>query len=282
MKGPTEPTPAEPTPTEQIVLVENESPRAGVRLRENTFGAGRDDYEMYSRTKLEKAYPWLLGASTCLSAILCWMYVTKPVLAVDEAGGVTERRPTVALSTAPSDAAAAGIKPTAGDLVPSDTDLPGAQSSTSGAAGESVETGSPETIDLQRLAAGGDSSAMASGWESTNLKVQHILSADVGDGELEKIVINVPVIYETRTMRWTSADMVKARDVLSRLMVYERNLSNLRKEGQALFDDWNQLLEATVPAAALRADSVSLPYNHSFGSRRGSLPSSSSSIKVAH
>ena len=65
-------------------------------------------------------------------------------------------------------------------------------------------------------------------------------------------------------------------------MVYERNLSNLRQEGQALLNDWNELLDGTVPAASLRADSPSLPYNHGQGDHRGSLPRSSSAIKIEH
>ncbi len=277
--------PLEPIPTEQIVLVEKERPRAEVRVHERGHAAGRDEHAGRASARLERAYPWLLGASTCLSAMLCWMYVTKPVIATVSAGSGAD---TLALVELAEDAAASsevadGIEPRAGELVPSDTALPGTQAPASQQAGEGAV--SPEAISPQRLAAegaGGDAAAMSLGWEATNLRVQHILSADAGNGALEKIVINVPVLYETRTMRWTSADIVKARDVLSRLMLYERNLSNLRQEGQVLLKDWNELLEETVPAPSLRADSPSLPYNHGQGDQRGSLPRSSSAIKVEH
>ncbi len=38
-------------------------------------------------TNYDKAYPWLLGASTCLSALLCWMYVSKPVIVTADTRG---------------------------------------------------------------------------------------------------------------------------------------------------------------------------------------------------
>ncbi|MBT8044229.1 MAG: hypothetical protein KJO79_04700, partial [Verrucomicrobiae bacterium] len=183
------------------------------------------------------------------------------------------------------------------NLLPSDTSLPGGEPPTvvadggSGAAdnqdlavskGPTKPTG-PVQINpsmLSKRPVGENGSELGLGWESTNLKVQHILSADPGNGELEKIVLNVPVLYETRTMRWTTEDIAQARNIMSRLMVYERNLNTLRKEGQAIFKDWNALLENTVPAPALRADSPSLPYNHGQGGQSGILPGSSSVIKV--
>ncbi len=278
--------PLEPIPTEQIVLVEKERPRAEVRVHEQGHAAGRDDHASHSPARLEKAYPWLLGASICLSAMLCWMYVTKPVIASVSIGRTPDALALVELTedVVAARAEDASVGPRAGDLVPSDTDLPGAQPLASQESGEGAVSVSPEAISPQRLAegSGADAAAMTLGWEATNLKVQHILRADAGNGSLEKIVINVPVLYETRTMRWTSADIVNARDVLSRLMVYERNLSNLRQEGQALLKDWNEILDGTVPAASLRADSPSLPYNHGQGDHRGSLPRSSSAIKVEH
>lgn len=159
------------------------------------------------------------------------------------------------------------------DLIPSENALPGVLS-----ADRALATQSPKAIDPSQLAGSGD----GSGWETTNSRVQHILSADTGNGELTKIVLNVPVLYQTRTMRWTPADIKKARGVLTRLMVYEGNLAKIKQEGKALLMDWNQILEKTVPAQALRADSPSLPYNHGEQLRNGGLPDSGSTIKVEH
>lgn len=282
--------PLEPIPTEQIVLVEKEQTRAKIRVQDVRASGTRQ------LTPLDKAYPWLLGASTCLSALLCWMYVSKPVIVTantqatqatqdtqdpqtkTQAGLVDEGAPAVAAALVAH--GSREPKSLSGDLVPSNNTLPGAQSGDA----ESVIVANPDSMDAHELAsvrAGGDTSDISLGWEATNLKVQHILMADTGHHSQEKIVIDVPVLYQTRTMRWSPADVVKARTVLGRLMVYERNLSSLRQEGQTILKEWNQILEETVPAPALRADSPSLPYNHGEGSHTGGLLGSSPVIKVA-
>lgn len=164
------------------------------------------------------------------------------------------------------------------DLIPSDNALPGVPAAEGSSTSESSGTKSPRAIDPRQLAGASD----GSGWETTNARVQHILSADAGDGDLTKIVLNVPVLYQTRTMRWTPADVEKARGVLTRLMVYEGNLAKIKKEGEALLMDWNQILEKTVPARALRADSPSLPYNQADQLKKGRLPDSGNTIKIEH
>lgn len=210
--------------------------------------------------QLDKAYPWLLGGSLLLSAILCWMYVTKPVVIGEGEGAGAQAD----ISSAPK--AGAGKAP----LMPSDNALPGSDTD------KQAMNSARRTKSLARARP----STYAPGWESTNLKVQHILSVDTGSTELEKIVLNVPVLYETRTMRWDPADIARARDVMKRLMLYERNLNKLRNEGQAILKDWNGLLGKTAPTLALRADSPTLPYNHSQDEEPGMLPASSTVIKV--
>lgn len=226
-----------------------------------------------------KAYPVLLTISTCLSAVLCWLYVTKPVLITPE--GIPQGSDQVSdaerLTTAGGAAASStnrvdGSKP---QLIPSDDSLPGMNSESKKAPSSLQGVKSSKAVD-PRLMVAGD----GSGWETTNARVQHILSADTGDGELSKIVLNVPVLYETRTMRWTPADVQQARDILTRLMVYENNISKLKQEGKVLLVDWNKLLEKTVPSSSLRADSPSLPYNHSHRADGQSIPSSGSTIKI--
>lgn len=281
--------PLEPIPTEQIVLVKQKPPTGGLRAPDGHMPSSATA----DTGQLEKAYPWLLGVSTCLSALLCWMYVTKPVIVQE----VSADSPAVAppleqvadVKTAKKKDVAASqvVEPTSAELVPSDNQLPRA-----GSGGKHVVSvnpksvagqGAPVPIDPRLLNSGLRGAAepgVGLGWEKTNLKVQHILTADAGSGEHEKIVINVPVLYETRSMRWTPDHVEKAREVLARLMLYERNLSNLRKEGSAILADWNELLKETVPAGSLRADSPSLPYNHGQGHQAGTLPESSSAIKV--
>jgi len=233
-----------------------------------------------------KAYPWLLGISVCFSAALCYMYVTKPVIVSPSPGTEVshndERAEASSIqATEKRSAGKTASKSAKVALLPSDSGLPGMKP-ISGAGAATAQSkhsgvrGASKPIDPRLLAAAGD----GSGWETTNSRVQHILSADNGNGELTKIVMNVPVLYQTRTMRWTPTDVERARDVLTRLMVYENNLSKLKQEGRALLTDWNRLLEKSVPTSALRADSPSLPYNHSRQSGGRNFPDSGSSIKV--
>jgi hypothetical protein len=217
-------------------------------------------------SRVDPAYHWLLISSLVLSSILCWLYVTKPVIVQNESSDGVE-----GLSAGHKKDQSGGVAA----LIPSQNALPGN--------GNGPGDGSPQTISPGALAGAGsmtESSPFSAGWESTNLKVQHILSADTGGNELEKIVLDVPVLYETRTMRWTEADIGKARQVMQRLVLYEGKLNELRNEGQAILSQWNELIENTAPINALRADSPSLPCNHGQGARPGDLPESSSVIKV--
>ena len=207
------------------------------------------------------------------------MYVTKPVIVASPLGLEMENaKPMVDKDARISPPNKIEPRKLGADLIPSDSALPGVSSTEGASATESSHLQSPRAIDPRQLAAASD----GSGWETTNSRVQHILSADTGNGDLTKIVLNVPVLYQTRTMRWTPADIEKARGVLTRLMVYEGNLAKIKKEGEALLLDWNQILEKTVPTKALRADSPSLPYNQGDQSRRGGLPDSGNTIKIEH
>ncbi|NWK54867.1 hypothetical protein HW115_04555 [Verrucomicrobiaceae bacterium N1E253] len=226
----------------------------------------------------QRAYPWLLALSVCFSGVLCWLYVTKPVIVssgeVQAQGSSAPSKGVLSSGGGSENSKSSGPS----DLLPSDDALPGMAGKKAAGKGSAISggAGSPKPLDPRKLATAGD----GSGWEKTNARVQHILSADAGDGEIAKIVLNVPVIYETRTMRWTQTDIQQARDILGRLMVYESNLARVKQEGNALLSDWNKLLEKTVPAGSLRADSPSLPYNHSQRSSGEGLPDSGSTIKI--
>ncbi len=264
MKVPLEPNTTEQTAAAQAV----ESPRNEV-----------ENSEPGSSGLLNKAYPWLLGSSVILSAVLCWMYVTKPVMAPAALQATVPQIPSEA------DVQPVKVKPLKNltktpALIPSENALPG-ESLPNHAATQPGERGALASSHANH-AADDISAASENGvrWENTNLKVQHILRADSGNGELEKIILNVPVRYETRTMRWTTENIAQARAILSRLMVYERDLNNLRQQGQGILQDWNSLLGSTVPATVLRADSPSLPYNQGYGTQPEDLPNSSSVIQV--
>lgn len=268
--------PLEPIPTDQMAAAQKAEPSSCDQQVQPVAGAVSP---VVVASPMNNAYPWLLGASVCLSAVLCWMYVTKPVLAPAAVQDIPQPvsdvvnvkpikiKPVKTLTTKPA-------------LIPSEDTLPGEEPSTTiankpeeASVGGSNAANEPVKVSPDRVAGGVR-------WENTNLKVQHILRADAGTGELEKIILNVPVRYETRTMRWTTEDIAKARTILSRLMVYERDLNNLRQQGKGILKDWNSLLERTVPSTVLRADSPSLPYNHGYGAQPQDLPDSSAVIKI--
>ena len=217
-------------------------------------------------SRVDPAYHWLLIASLLLSSILCWLYVTKPVIVENVASNASGS----GMET--SGPSGQGGSSRVAALVPSSDALPGEASSANHI---------PRKISPGMLAAATKAnSPFSPGWESTNLKVQHILSADTGGGELEKIVLDVPVLYQSRSLRWTHDDIAQARKIMQRLVVYESRLNELRNEGQHILQDWNQLVENTMPAHSLRADSPSLPHNHGESGSSGDLPDSSSLIKV--
>jgi hypothetical protein len=101
----------------------------------------------------------------------------------------------------------------------------------------------------------------AGSFEETNLRIQHILTAEAPGGHLDRIDIDVPVLYHSRTLRWTEQEVAGARDLLVRLMDYQEKSLQLRSDGAALLDAWNRLIGNSIPATELRADSPSLPAN---------------------
>lgn len=259
--------PLEPIPTEQMATAKTES----------LTNAKGGDRGLVPNTSLTKAYPWLLGVSVALSATLCWMYVTKPVIVSAEVKEVEEPMTDIVTAT-PVKVDQPKALPGEPALVPSGEVLPGEESSevmATASAGSTAEA----SEGLNKPVSSGLPSGGVS-WENTNLKVQHILRADAGNGELEKIILNVPVRYETRTMRWDTGNIEQARNILARLMIYERDLNNLRQQGKGILKDWDNLIGSTVPATVLRADSPSLPYNHGSGTQPKDLPDSAAVIQV--
>ena len=117
-----------------------------------------------------------------------------------------------------------------------------------------VKPNSKAISDLKKLQYSSD----WNGWEKTNLQMQHVLSANLDGANVQKIVINTPVYYESRTMRWSKKDIAQARDILSRLVVYESNIHKLRLESRSILEDWNEFVQKTIPHQVLRADSPSI------------------------
>lgn len=187
-----------------------------------------------------KAYPWLLLFSTLVAGLFCMLYLTKPVIvpapAMIAAGLPAEG---TAIPTAKKDSPNAN----APALLPSRDRLPG------------EELAASDPRQAQAIP------PVTSAFEETNLRIQHILTAETPAGQVDRLVLDVPVLYQSRNLRWTADEVVAARKLLVSLMDYQEKCRNLRAEGLVLLDSWNSLVERSLPTTELRADSPSLPAN---------------------
>lgn len=190
-----------------------------------------------------RAYPWLLFASTAVAAMFCLLYITKPVIIPSPA----------MIAPGPVGKSTAGSK-----LSPNPVPETTPASSTPGLA-PSRDTLPGETQSDTPSALPGPPSVSA--FEETNLRVQHVLTAEAPGGHLDRIVLDVPVLYRSRELRWTPDEVTKARQLLIQLMDYQEKCRALRTEGSDLLTAWNKLIEQSLPATELRADSPSLPAN---------------------
>lgn len=193
-----------------------------------------------SGTGADRAYPVLLVLSTLVAAIFCYLYITKPVRIIPPA--FTPQIPLRTEPAPPVKSLPAAAYPT---LLPSEASLPG----------DIKQPPFPATSPASPDA------SPASPFEETNLRIQHVLNAESPNGEISRIVLNVPVLYQSRNLRWTSQDVAAARELLNRLADYQEKSVALRSEGSALLASWNHLIEKTIPARDVRADSPSLPTN---------------------
>lgn len=188
------------------------------------------------RTTTSRAYPWLLFTSTAVAALFCFMYITKPV--IQSAPGSSLETPMVTQTLPP---AAKPVLPPVQERLP---DVKPVEKPTRDAGVSAGAPPSPFTA-----------------FEQTNLRVQHILTAEAPGGHQAKIDLDVPVLYQSRNLRWTPAEVAEARGLLTRLTDYQEKSRMLRAEGAELLDSWNRLIEHSIPTGILRADSPTLPTN---------------------
>ncbi len=192
--------------------------------------------------QIQRVYPWLLMASTLVAAFFCYLYMTKPVFL--PAPEPTVLNPgTISTPGVPASTSAGNTIGPASDRLPGDPMVANRPTSTD-----------PRNAALRK--SGGDGI-----YEETNLRVQHVLTAEAPGGDVNRISLNVPVLYKSRNLRWNQQDVAKARDLLTRLTDYQERSRALRAEGITLLDAWNRLIDRSIPAAGLRADSPSLTTN---------------------
>ncbi|MCX6868355.1 MAG: hypothetical protein NTV46_19550 [Verrucomicrobia bacterium] len=214
-----------------------------------------------SSCQLPRIYPWLLILSTAIAALFCLLYITKPIILSSSAPNHIPSLPFLqtdpaipaipSLTADPADLtpSSAGGSTTQAGLMPDGDRLPGEPNPASAGNKRSASSHAwpvPSAI---------------SGFEETNLRIQHILTAEAPGGHRARIDLDVPVLYQSRNLRWTPADVQEARKILARLMDYQEKSLHLRAEGSELLLAWNRLIGHSLPATELRADSPSLPAN---------------------
>jgi hypothetical protein len=195
-----------------------------------------------STCSVQRAYPWLLCASTALAAVFCLMYITKPVILAASNGNPVN--PTLSSVEKPAIEKKIAAVPVH-DLMPNGNRLPGEKTAPS-----TTRSRQPAPITEANTA-----------FEETNLRIQHILTAEAPGGNVARIDIEVPVLYQSRNLRWTPSEVADARTLLARLSDYQEKSRILRAEGIQLLDSWNHLIERSIPTSELRADSPTLPVN---------------------
>ncbi len=190
-------------------------------------------------SRVPRIYPWLLVVSTAVAGVFCLLYITKPLI-------VTPQELAPGKSSTPVPAKTLAATAPQACLLPSHDRLPG-------------EKSAGETSHDAGISARG--SAAPTAFEQTNLRIQHILTAEAPGGHLSRINLDVPVLYQSRSLRWTAAEVADARVLLARLADFQEKSRLLRAEGSELLDSWNHLIERSIPAGDLRADSPTLPAN---------------------
>ena len=228
-----DPTPPRHTPPSDgrlPSLPENSSTAAAVQSQPNRRTAS---------CATHRAYPWLLVASTAIAGAFCTLYITKPVI--------------IAAPTVPPFSAGNPVTPTPPasqappSLMPNADHLPGEKISARQDPVASQDAHPPLPA--------------AAAFEQTNLRVQHILNAQAPGGLLAKIDLDVPVLYQSRNLRWTPTEVAEARALMLRLQDYQEKSGALRAEGADLLAAWNHIVEKSIPTSVLRADSPALPAN---------------------
>lgn len=217
-----------------------------------------------SSNPVQRAYPWLLAASTAVAATFCLLYITKPVIVPPGSVG-TDLTKAVIQNT--SSQHPAEDKPAS--LLPDKNRLPG-----DGGGNGPIK---PVPSDPRKSIL---PPTYANQFEETNLRIQHILTAEAPGGHVDRIDLDVPVLYQSRSLRWTPDEVAEARTLLTRLMDYQEKSQALRGEGIQLLDAWNRLISDSIPSHDLRADDPSLPSNQSDTSESPRLAGSLSNDSI--
>jgi hypothetical protein len=96
-------------------------------------------------------------------------------------------------------------------------------------------------------------------WEPTGITVSRVfLATDGVKGEVRKIPMNVPVLYESRLLALDKDKQRAVARLLDKLVAYRTRLAAVRKEGADLIAEWNQIISSSTPQDLLLSDSPTL------------------------
>lgn len=238
----------------------------------------------YRSSETPLTYKVLLVLTTLSSILFCWLYVTKPVEVTigDDSTATSASDPTQqnevensgpqpTTSPPPKFQKTALSKPT-DFLPPSENTLPGTPR-TSTKITETSPNSKKNPIPLPNSS----STSGQNEYEETNDRIQHVITAQSGD-QSERIILEVPVIYQTRGMRLGPQQAEEARRILRALKSYKSLVTKLHQDGQNISKAWELLLLDSQPIDALRADSPSLPQNSTYSS---SVPTEKSASTIS-
>ena len=177
-----------------------------------------------------------------MAAVFCFAYLTKPVV--------------IANNPAESDGSITG------SAISENTERPETSAQDASAPTGSAEPSEPNIASQDSAPSNSVPAAPNSnGFEETNFRMQHILDAESSSGEVHRLVIEVPVLYKSRNLRWSQQEVAQARILLQQLEQHQEQTRALRDQGKRLLQNWNTLMTASIPDEILRADSPSLPIN---------------------
>jgi hypothetical protein len=113
----------------------------------------------------------------------------------------------------------------------------------------------PQSEDSGKVVNASDASI----WEPTGITVSRLfLASDGANGEVHKVPMSVPVLYESRLLALDKDKQRAIARLLDKLMSYRTRLAAIRKEGADLLAEWNQIISSSTPQDLLLSDSPTL------------------------
>ena len=113
----------------------------------------------------------------------------------------------------------------------------------------------PQSEDSGKVVNASDASI----WEPTSITVSRLFLASDGDnGEVHKVPMSVPVLYESRLLALDKDKQRSLARLLEKLTSYRTRLAAITKEGADLLAEWNQIIRSSTPQDLLLSESPTL------------------------